>query len=122
MFSDWNPPGRQEAARGPGAESGIVSEEGRRGLIQSINQFCTKKKEKMEMDTRDRDLEEALVVEQRPPQLDLYEPLLVDKETKALVAANGNAHFLQENAAGNGSKHLAMIGAKVSPIESLDYE
>ncbi len=99
-----------------------MSEEGRRGLIQSISQFCAKKKEKMEMDTRDRDLEEALVADQRPPQLDLYEPLLVDKETKALVAANGNAHFLQENAAGNGSKHLAMIGAKVSPIESLDYE
>jgi hypothetical protein len=46
---------------------------------------------------------------ERPPQLDLYEPLIGDKE-RAVANGNGNTN------------HLAMIGAKVSPIESLDYE
>ena len=48
-----------------------------------------------------------------PPQLDLYEPLL----EKEKVYANGNGNG---NAA-NGH-HVATIGTKVSPIESLDYE
>jgi hypothetical protein len=42
-------------------------------------------------------------------ELDLYEPLIGDKE-RAVANGNGNTN------------HLAMIGAKVSPIESLDYE
>lgn len=47
-----------------------------------------------------------------PPQLHLYEPLL--QKDRAL--ANGNGHAI------NGPNHVAMIGVKVSPIESLDYE
>jgi hypothetical protein len=57
------------------------------------------------MDENDGDIETA----ERPPQLDLYEPLIGDKE-RAVANGNGNTN------------HLAMIGAKVSPIESLDYE
>ncbi|CAK9272778.1 unnamed protein product [Sphagnum jensenii] len=57
------------------------------------------------MDENNGDIETA----ERPPQLDLYEPLIGDKE-RAVANGNGNTN------------HLAMIGAKVSPIESLDYE
>ncbi|CAK9225413.1 unnamed protein product [Sphagnum troendelagicum] len=57
------------------------------------------------MDENNGDIETA----ERPPQLDLYEPLIGDKE-RAVANGNGN------------TDHLAMIGAKVSPIESLDYE
>ena len=47
-----------------------------------------------------------------PPQLDLYEPLLEKEEEAKASQPNGN---------GNGH-HVAMIGTKVSPIESLDFE
>jgi len=62
-------------------------------------------------------------VAEHPPQLDLYQPLLFDKdsETAASLALDLN----EPSAIGKGNdgiKHLAMIGAKVSPIESLDYE
>ncbi len=59
----------------------------------------------IKMDENNGDIETA----ERPPQLDLYEPLIGDKE-RAVANGNGNTN------------HLAMIGAKVSPIESLDYE
>lgn len=57
-----------------------------------------------------RDVEAAVP----PPQLGLYEPLL----EKEKVSANGNGN---ENAT-NRTRHVAMIGTKVSPIESLDFE
>ncbi len=59
---------------------------------------------------------EADAVE-RAPALDLYEPLLIDKE-KAL-GANGNGDIETNNGTSN---HLAIFGTKVSRIESLDYE
>jgi hypothetical protein len=70
--------------------------------------FCEAGKETnffVKMDENNGDIETA----ERPPQLDLYEPLIGDKE-RAVANGNGNTN------------HLAMIGAKVSPIESLDYE
>ncbi|CAM6044367.1 unnamed protein product, partial [Sphagnum compactum] len=67
------------------------------------------------MDKKLGDVEAAAV--ERAPALDLYEPLLIDKE-KAL-GANGNGHIETNNGTSN---HLAIFGSKVSPIESLDYE
>ncbi|XP_024366703.1 putative chloride channel-like protein CLC-g [Physcomitrium patens] len=49
-----------------------------------------------------------------PPHLDLYEPLL-EKE-KVATAGNANGNVI------NGTHHTAMIGTRVAPIESLDYE
>jgi len=57
-----------------------------------------------------RDVEAAV---EPPPQLDLYEPLL----EKEKVYADGNG-----NNAMKGTHHVAMIGTKVAPIESLDFE
>jgi hypothetical protein len=48
-----------------------------------------------------------------PPQLDLYEPLLEKEKDFANGNGNGNAANATQN---------AMIGTKVAPIESLDFE
>jgi hypothetical protein len=67
------------------------------------------------MDKKLGDVEAAAV--ERAPALDLYEPLLIDKEKG--LEANGNGHIENYNGTSN---HLAVFGTKVSPIESLDYE
>jgi hypothetical protein len=54
-----------------------------------------------------------------PPQLDLYEPLL-EKETERIYV-NGNGNANGNGHAANGH-HVAMIGMKESPVESLDFE
>jgi len=62
-------------------------------------------------------------VAEHPPQLDLYQPLLFDKDSEK--AASLALDLNEPSAIGKGNdgiKHLATIGAKVSPIESLDYE
>lgn len=48
------------------------------------------------------------------PQLDLYEPLI---EKENVMSAGLIGHVPN-----GGTHHVAMIGAKVSPVESLDYE
>jgi hypothetical protein len=67
------------------------------------------------MDKKLSDVEATAV--ERAPALDLYEPLLIDKENA--LGANGNGNIETNNATSN---HLALFGTKVSPIESLDYE
>lgn len=54
-----------------------------------------------------------------PPQLDLFEPLL-EKETERIYV-NGNGNANGNGHAANGH-HVAMIGMKESPVESLDFE
>ncbi|KAG0584002.1 hypothetical protein KC19_3G178600 [Ceratodon purpureus] len=52
-----------------------------------------------------------------PPQLGMYEPLLEKEKGFAIADGNGNGNGNSAN-----GHHVAMIGTKVSPIESLDFE
>lgn len=70
--------------------------------------------QKWKMEGAGDDEEDMRRLEEAAPQLDLYEPLI---EKEKLTNGGLNGHVPN-----GGTHHVAMIGAKVSPVESLDYE